>query len=65
MYVLIMYVFYADDLCLMAPYAIDLQELLNICYRCSVKVNLNFNASKSVCVAFTPKHYKLSCHHCL
>ena len=26
------YVFYADDLCLMAPCAIALQELLNICH---------------------------------
>ena len=53
-------VFYADDLCLMAPCAIALQELLNNCYRYSVEVNLNFNAKKSFCVAFTPKHYKLS-----
>ena len=58
--VCINHVFYADDLCLMAPCAIALQELLNICYRYSVEVNLNFNATKSFCVAFTPKHYKLS-----
>ena len=44
----------------MAPCAIARQELLNICYRYSVEVNLNFNATKSFCVAFTPKHYKLS-----
>ena len=25
-----------------------------------MEVNLNFNATKSFCVAFTPKHYKLS-----
>ena len=58
--VCINHVFYADDLCLMAPCAIALQELLNICYRYSVEVNLNFNATMSFCVAFTPKHYKLS-----
>ena len=58
--VCINHVFYADDLCLMAPCATALQELLNICYRYSVEVNLNFNATKSFCVAFTPKHYKLS-----
>ena len=57
--VCINHVFYADDLCLMAPCAIALQELLNICYRYSVEVNLNFNATKSFWVAFTPKHYKL------
>ena len=44
----------------MAPCAIALQELLNNCNRYSVEVNLNFNATKSFCVAFTPKHYKLS-----
>ena len=38
------HVFYADDLCLMAPCAIALQELLNICHSYSIIVDLNFNA---------------------
>ena len=54
------HVFYADDLCLMAPCAIALQELLNICHRYSITADLNFNALKSFCVAFTPKSFKLS-----
>ena len=58
MYALIMY-FYADDLCLMAPCAIALQELINACYQYSNEIDLKFNATKSFCVAFTPKHYKL------
>ena len=41
------HVFYADDLCLMAPCAIALQELLNICHSYSNIVDLNFNAKKS------------------
>ena len=41
------HVFYADDVCLMAPYAIVLQELLHICHRCSIIADLNFNALKS------------------
>ena len=53
------HVFYADDLCLMAPCAIALQELLNICHSYSITVNVNFNALKSFCVAFTPKLFKL------
>ena len=57
--VCINHVFYADDLCLMAPCAIALQELINICYQYSNEIDLNFNATKSFCVAFTPKHYKL------
>ena len=51
--------FYADDLCLMAPCAIALQQLLNICHRYSIVVDLNFNALKLFCFAFTPKPYKL------
>ena len=31
--VCINHVFYADDLCLMAPCAIALQELINVCYQ--------------------------------
>ena len=34
--------FYADDLCIMTPCAIALQELLNICYCYSITVDLNF-----------------------
>ena len=53
------HVFYADDLCLMAPYANALQEVLNICHSYSITVDLNFNALKSFYVAFTPKLFKL------
>ena len=54
------HVFYADDLCLMAPCVIALQELIGLCYEYSVDIDLNFNATKSYCVAFTPKLYKLA-----
>ena len=50
------HVFYADDLCLMAPCALALQELLNICYNYSIIVDLNFNAKKSFCL-----HLLLGC----
>ena len=53
------YVFYADDLCLMAPCAIALQDLLNICHSYSITVDVNFNALKSFCAAFTIKLFKL------
>ena len=58
-FALIMF-FYADDLCLMAPCAIALQELLHICHNYSPFVDVNFNALKSFCIAFTPKPFKLS-----
>ena len=54
------HVFYADDLCLMAPCAIALQELINMCFKYSIEIDLNFNALKSYCVAFLPTLYKLA-----
>ena len=50
------HVFYADDFCLMAP----LQELIGLRNEYSVVIDLNFNATKSYCVAFAPKLYKLA-----
>ena len=41
------------------PCALSLRELINVCYQYSKEIDLNFNATKSFCVAFTPKHYKL------
>ena len=62
------HVFYVDDLCLMALCAIALQELIALCYEYSIDIDLNFNETKSYCVAFTLKLYKLalpSLHICL
>ena len=55
--------FYAHDLCLMAPCAIALQQLINVCHRYSIIVDLNFNALKSFCFALTSKLYKLCLPH--
>ena len=63
-HVCVNHVFYADDLCLMAQCAMVLQQLLNICHRHSIMVDLYFNALKSFCFAFTLKPYKL-CLPCL
>ena len=52
--------FYADDLCLMAHCAISLQELLHLCHNYIISVDVNFNALKSFCIAFTPKPFRLS-----
>ena len=59
--VCINHVFYTDDLhvCVMAPCAIALQELINVYCQYSKEIDLNFNATKSFCVALTPKHYEL------
>ena len=50
---------YADDICLMAPSPAALQELINICKYFSVRNDLSFNSSKSYCMVFKPKSYKL------
>ena len=55
------HVMYADDICLMAPSPAALQELIDICYDFSVQNDLSFNSSKSYCMEFKPKSYKLSC----
>ena len=57
--VCIYHAFYADDLCLMPPCALALQKLVNVCYQYSNAIDLNFIVTKSFCVAFTPRHYKL------
>ena len=51
---------YADDICLMAPSPAALQKLINICYDYSMQNNLSFNSSKSFCMVFKPRLYKLS-----
>ena len=48
-------------LCLMAPSPAALQKLINICYDFSQQNNLTFNSSKSFCMVFKPRLYKLSC----
>ena len=50
---------YADDICLMAPSPAALQKLINICYDFSLQDNLTFNSSKSFCMVFKPRLYKL------
>ena len=52
--------FYADNPCLMAPCPIVLHELINLRYDYSIVIDMNFNALKSYCIAFTPNLYKLT-----
>ena len=59
--VCVSHVMYADDICLMAPSPAALQKLINVCYDFSVQNTLLFNSSKSFCMVFKPRLYKLSC----
>ena len=55
------HVFYADDLCIMSASPAGLQKLIDICYNYSVQNSLTFNPTKSVCVVFKSKKFKLYC----
>ena len=59
--VAINHLFYADDLCLMAPSPAVLQVLINICSQFSEDKDLTFNPNKSMCMVMKPRKYKLSC----
>ena len=52
---------YADDICLLAPSALGLQKLLEVCYGFSQDNDIILNSLKSVYVVFRPKRYKLFC----
>ena len=55
------HVIYADDICLLAPSTIGLQQMLDVCLNFSICNDITFNPVKSVCIAFQPKKNKLFC----
>ena len=52
---------YGDDICLLAPSALGLQKLLDVCYNFSQCNDIVFNSLKSVYMVFRTKIYKLFC----
>ena len=59
---------YADDICLLAPTAIAMQQLLDICNDYGLANDITFNPLKSVCFVFGPAKaakYKLFCPVCI
>ena len=62
-YVCVNSVFYADNLCLMASCAFALRQLIHVCHRYSIIVDLHFNALKHFCSTFTPRPQKLCLEH--
>ena len=58
-----MHVMYADDICLLAPSALWLQKLLDMCYDFSQNNDIILNSLKCVYLVFRPKRYKLFCPH--
>jgi hypothetical protein len=55
------HLFYADDLCLLAPSAIGLQKLLNLCHAYGTTHDILYNPLKSMCIVFKPPRFKLKC----
>ena len=55
------HVMYANDICLKAPSPAALQKLIKICYDFIMQNSLSFNFSKSFCMVFKPRLFKLSC----
>ena len=53
--------FYADDLCLLAPCAIALQKLLDICQEYGVEHDVIYNPLKYICMVFKPDRFSLKC----
>ena len=45
-------ILYADDVILISPSVMGLQEMLDICFETASTLNLNFNASKCHCIVF-------------
>ena len=52
---------YTDDICILGPTAIAMQQLLDICHDYRVANDVTFNPLKSVCLVFSPAKYKLFC----
>ena len=54
------HLFYADDLCIMAPSPVGLQRLIDICANYGFENDLLFNRSKSVCMVVKPRGRNVS-----
>ena len=44
------HVMYSDDICLLVPSAIGLQRMLDLCFDFSIRNDIKFNPTKSVCI---------------
>ena len=58
--VCINHLFYADDLCLMAPSPVGLQLLIDICANYGFENDILFNRSKSMCMVVKPRGRNVS-----
>ena len=54
------HLFYADDICLLAPSAIGLQRMIDICTDYGIENDILFNSLKSNCLTVLPRRYSLN-----
>ena len=54
------HLFYADDICLLAPSAAGIQQLINICEKYGIEHDILFNSVKSKCMSILPSRYHLN-----
>ena len=55
------HVFYADDICVIAPSPSGLQGLLNRCAKFGLENYVEYNPIKSLCMVFKPRGFNLQC----
>ena len=52
---------YPDDMYLMTPTGIAMQNLLDVCHNYGIANDILFNPLKYVCIVYKPKGYKVLC----
>ena len=55
------HVFYADEICVIAPSPSGLQGLLNICAKFGFENDVEYNPINSLCMVFKPRGFNLKC----
>ena len=55
------HVFYADNICVIAPSPSGLQGSLNICAKFGLVNDVEYNPIKSLCIVFKPRGFNLKC----
>ncbi len=53
------HLFYADDMCLLAPSAMGLQQLIQLCEDYGMNHDILYNPVKTKCIVVPPNRYKL------
>ena len=59
-HVLVTHIFYADDICLLAPSALGLQLLLDVCGQYGLNHDIIYHPVKTKCMVFKPARYDLN-----